>query len=158
MRKTLLCLLTGLAGCTAGTYAYTFDSTDPGAHNLTEPGARDSLEDADVKTELLVDPTNFRAIALDVTNKTDGPLQIQWDNITYINPDGTEGKLHPDSAVPPADPGAKIEARLVSFELPSQGAMAAAYNNQVFQLVVPMIVRGQPREYRYHLIAYTHKL
>jgi hypothetical protein len=40
---------------------------------------------------------------------------------------------------------------LQPFELPAVGAAARAFDGTTFEMVVPMLVRGQPREYRYHL-------
>jgi hypothetical protein len=135
-------LLLVAAGCGTASYAYRFDLTDPGARNLTRPGERDTLEDADVKAEILVDPTSFQAILLDVTNKTEQPLAVQWPGVSIVGPDGSQNPLRPDAPVPVVEPGAKVVARLVPFVLPSQGAAATAYDGTAFELVVPMLVRG----------------
>jgi hypothetical protein len=156
--RTLVLAACALAGCGVANYTYNFDLTDPGARNLTKPGERDAIEDADVKTEVLVDPTSFKAIALDVTNKTDVPVDVQWNAIAVVMPDHTQMPLHADAQLASVDPTAKVSARLIPFELPSQGAPAKAYDGATFELVVPMVVRGQPREYRYHLIARVTKL
>jgi hypothetical protein len=158
--KTLgtLLFLAALSGCGPTNYAYSFDLTDPGARNIQRPGQRDSIEDADVRAEILVDPTSFQAILLDITNKTDQLLSVNWNGVSVIGPDGSQTPLHPDSAAPTVEPGARLVSRLVPFVLPAQGPAAAAYNNATFELVVPMLVRGTPREYRYHLRAQTHTI
>jgi hypothetical protein len=156
MRKLALALL--VAGCAPANYAYNFDLTDPGAKNLTKPGERDVLEDADVKSEILVDPTSFQAILLDITNKTDAMLQVDWTRLVVIGPDKVETPIKPDAPLGAVEAGAKIVARLVPFALPATGAPAAAYDNSNFELVVPLIVRGQPREMRYHMNAKVKKL
>jgi hypothetical protein len=156
--KKLMGLLFLVGGCAPATYAYDFDMTDPGAKNLTKPGERDTMEDADVKTELLLDPTSFQAIALDLTNKTDSDLVVVWDQVTITGPEGSQTPIHPDGAVGAIQPGARLTTRLVPFQLPAQGQLAAAYDNTKFELVLPMSVRGQPREYRYKLVAHVHKL
>jgi hypothetical protein len=146
------------AACGPSNYAYSFDLTDPGARNLQRPGQRDVIEDADVRSEILVDPTSFQAILLDITNKTDQTLSVNWSAVSIIGPDGTQTPLHPDSAAPSVEPNARLVSRLVPFVLPSQGSPAAAYNNSTWELVVPMVIRGQPREYRYHLRAQVHTI
>jgi hypothetical protein len=156
--RNLIPLVLAVGGCAAGNYAYSFDLTNPGAHNLTKPGERDTLEDADVKAEILVDPTSFQAILLDVTNKTEVPLQVQWDQISMVAPDHTQMPLHPDGGLGAVEPTARVTARLVSFTLPSQGEAAKAYDNTDWQLVVPMLVRGSPTEKRYTMHARTNKL
>jgi hypothetical protein len=158
MRNLLLVVGLAASGCAPANYVYSFDLTDPGAKNLIKPGERDTLEDADVKSELLLDPTSFQAILLDVTNKTDALLEVAWDHIVWIGPDKTETPIHPDGSLGQVEPGAKVVARLVPFSLPGQGPAAASYDNTSFELVVPMGVRGQPREYRYHLNAKVKKL
>src|SRR5579883_386911 len=104
MRTILLAALLG-AGCAPSSYYYSFDLTDPGAQNLTKPGHRDTIEDADVKSEVLVDPTTFQAVALDVTNKTDQTLQVQWNQIVMVAPDGSQVQLHPDAQLGWVEPG-----------------------------------------------------
>jgi hypothetical protein len=158
---TLLPLLALAAGCVDGNYYYSFDLTDPGARNVTRPGQRDTLEDADIKAEILVDPTSFQAILLDVTNKTDVPLQINWAGIFVVGPmeqGAPQAQVQPDAPLPPVEPGAKAVARLVPFSLPPSGRLAAAYDGSTYQLVVPMFVRNQQREYRYHFIVHTKKI
>ncbi len=160
MRRTrvLPLLALALAACADATYAYSFDLTDPGAKNLTRPGERDVLEDADVRSELLVDPTSFQAILLDLTNKTDADLYVAWDQIAVVGPDGMQTPLHPDTQLGAVQPGAKVVARLITFQLPATGKLAAAYDGAKFELVVPMTVRGAQRELRYHFLAHTNKL
>jgi hypothetical protein len=156
--RILALSLFAVAGCAAGNYAYSFDLTNPGAHNLTKPGERDTLEDADVKAEILVDPTSFQAILLDLTNKTEVPLQVQWDQISMIAPDHTQMPLRPDGGLGAVEPTARVTARLVPFTLPSQGEAAKAYDDSTWELVVPMLVRGSPTEKRYMLKARANKL
>jgi len=145
-------------GCAPASYVYNFDLTDPGARNLTKPGERDTLEDADLKSEILVDPTSFQAVLLDLTNKTEQPLQVAWDQVSITGPDGTQSPLRPDVGAGAIEPGAKLVVRLIPFALPSTGKLAAAYDGSTFELVVPVWVRGQARTLRYHLIAHTAKL
>jgi hypothetical protein len=145
-------------GCAIANYAYSFDLTNPGAVNLVKPGQRDTLEDADIKAEILVDPTSFQAVALDITNKTEVPMQVQWGQISMVAPDQSQTPLQPDTQLGEIEPGAKVAARLVPFVLPGQGPAAAAYNNTNFELVVPVVVRGAPREMRYAMHVNVTKL
>lgn len=156
--RSLACLLVLGSGCAVANYAYSFDLTNPGAHNLQKPGERDTLDDADVHSEILVDATSFQAVLLDLTNKTDAPLQVAWDQISIIGPDHAQNPLRPDGALGAVEPGAKVTARLVPFSLPAQGDAAKAYDNTDFELVVPMTVRGTPTEKRYQLHARANKL
>src|SRR5437016_1803415 len=128
MKTFFLWPLPLLVGCASGTYTFSFDVTDPGA------------------------------IMFDVTNKTDVPLVVQWGAISIINPDRTQLPLHPDQGLGAIEPGAKLSSRLVAFVLPSEGAAAKAYDNTDFELVVPVIVRGIPRELRYHMHARATKI
>ncbi len=154
-----LVLFTALAaGCAPATYTYSFDLTDPGARNVQKPGQHDVLEDNDLKSEILVDPTSFQAVMFKLTNKTDADVMVQWNAISMVAPDRSQQPLAPDNGLGPVEPGASVSARLVPFMLPSQGPAAAAYDGQVFELVVPAMVRGQPRELRFHLIAHAIKL
>jgi len=157
--KRLICIALLASGCaTTANYVYSFDLTDPGARNVSKPGERDVLEDADIKSEILVDPTSFRAILLDITNKTEAPLDIGWGQISLIGPDKTAIPIHPDQRLGPIEPGTRAVARLIDFALPAQGPAAAGYDQSTFELIVPMVVRGVPREVRYHLIARVQKL
>ncbi len=153
-----LVLLSVLAGCAPATYLYSFDLTDPGATNYKDFRRPDSLEDADVKAEIRLDPTEFKAIALDVTNKTEVPLQVQWSTVAVIAPDRSQRSVAPAQQIGEVEPGAKVTSLLVPFELPAVGPEAKAYDNTDFMVVVPMVVRGQPREYRYHLHVTLKKL
>jgi hypothetical protein len=148
-----------VAGCAPANYYYSFDLTNAGAHNLSKPGERDVLDDAELKSEILVDPTSFQAVVLDLTNKTEAPIQVGWDHIAIVGPDRRELPLRPDAPMPTTvEPGAQLMARLVQFALPPSGAAARAYDNTDFQLVVPMVVRGTPTERRYALHVRLTKL
>ena len=65
--------------------------------------------------------------------------------------------MKPDADLGWVQPGTKVNARLVPFQLPSVGAAAVAYDQAKFILVVPAVVRGNQKEYRYHLIAQAIK-
>jgi len=146
------------AGCAPAKYYYNFDVTDPGAKNLTKPGERDVLEDPDLRAEVLVDPTSFQSILLIITNLTPEPMTVQWHQIAVIGPDRIARPLRPDVGIGRIEPYTKARARLIPFELPDVGNAAEGYDKQPFELVVPLQVRGQPRDFRVHLLAHAVKL
>jgi hypothetical protein len=152
-----LALLLLACACVAPTYTYSFDLTDPGAHNLPKPSDRDSIEDADLRSEVLLDPVNFQAVLLDLTNKTGDELSIDWRRVAMVMPDHLQLELHPDGPVAPIQPGGRVVVRLVTFTLPTVGDSAARLDNQDFELVLPLMVRGVPREQRYHLRSHAIK-
>jgi hypothetical protein len=159
MRVAIACACLALAGCAPANYYYSFDLTNAGAHNVQKPGERDVLDDPDVKSEILVDPTSFQAVLLDLTNKTDAPIQVGWDQISIVGPDHTQRPLKPDSPMPPTvEPSAQLMARLTPFALPPSGSAARVYDNSDFELVVPMTVRGAPTERRYTMRVHLTKL
>ena len=157
---SLVCLAwVCLAGaCAPANYLFGFDLTDPGAKNFPDFRRPDILEDADVKVEIRPDPTEFKAVAFDITNKTDAPITVQWDGISIVGADRQQRSLKPNAPVGDIEPGARLSAVLTPFELPSVGDAAKFYDNTDFELVVPMMVRGQPREARYHLHVKLQKI
>jgi hypothetical protein len=158
MRMLLAVLVVAGSSCAPAKYFYNFDVTDPGAKNLTKPGERDVIEDPDLRAELLVDPTSFQAILLMITNTTAEPMVVHWHRISVIGPDRVSRPLQPDVRVGRIEPYTKVRARLIPFELPDVGSAAASFDNQPFELVVPLEVRGQPRDFRIHLLAHAVKL
>ena len=95
---------------------------------------------------------------LDIINKTNDLILVDWNNIVLITPEGNQIPLRPDQMEGPIQPTARSSARLVTFSLPTRGGAASQYDNQVFQLVVPMQVHGALREYRYHMLAHAQSL
>jgi hypothetical protein len=67
---------------------------------------------------------------------------VQWQLISMVGPDRTQIALRSDAPLGAVEPGAKLSALLVPFELPSVGPTAKAYDGSDFELVVPMVVRG----------------
>lgn len=153
-----LLLVGAAAGCAPANYLYGFDLTDPGARNFADFRRPDALEDPDVIVELRLDPTEFKAVALDITNKTDAPLAIAWDQISIIGPDRSQVILRPTAPQPAIEPGARVSTQLLPFELPAQGPAAKAYDGTTFELVIPLVARGVARENRYHLRARLQKI
>jgi hypothetical protein len=58
-----------LCACANTHYLYDFDLTDPGARNYKDFRRPDILEDADLKAEVRCDPTEFKAVAFDLTTR-----------------------------------------------------------------------------------------
>jgi hypothetical protein len=156
--KALALLPLIAAGCAPTNYYYSFDLTNPGAQNLSKPGERDTLEDSNVKAEILVDPTTFRAIALDLKNKTNQVMEVQWTQIKMIAPDGSSLPVQPDAALGVVLRGYKVSSRLVPYSLPASGDAAAAYDNMHFELDVPLVILGQPKLYQFQMIVHMQKL
>jgi hypothetical protein len=156
MRVLPLALL--LIGCAPAQYLYQFDLTDPGAVNYKDFRRPDVIEDGDVRVEIRVDPTEFKAIALEITNKTETELAVNWGGIFVVDPMHQQtqlGSTNPERVIMPT---AKIITQLTPFSLPDIGPAAKMYDGTDFEFVVPMIVRGSPREYRYHLHVTLKKL
>jgi hypothetical protein len=157
MAQTLgLLVLLASVGC-ASRYAYTFQLTDPGAHHATSAGESDAIEDADLKAEILVDPT-ADALVLDLTNKTDQVLQIDWAKIAIARPSGNTTTLRPDVDLGWLLPGAHTAAKLFPIALPRSGRAAVANEGRAFRLSVPAIVRREVRVYHFTLVAHVREL
>lgn len=164
MRTSVTRLITGVAllvvsaGCTPATYYYNFDITDPGARNLTKPGERDVYDTPEFRAELLVDPANFESVLLVLTNYTTAPIEVGWGQVTIVGPDQIAHTIRPDDTVARLEPNTKVRARLITFALPTLGAAASSYDQAMFELVVPMTVKGKPQDLRLHLRAHATKL
>ena len=141
-----------VAGC-ASPYAYSFRWVDPDVRVAAD--GTEVREDADVKAVLRVDAP---AVRLDLTNKTDEVLQVQWDEISLARPDGQRAVLRPDVDLGWIPPGATTAARLVPLVVPRDGPRARAYQDGQFALEVPVTVRREPRRYRFTLIASVREL
>ncbi|MFO0594923.1 MAG: hypothetical protein U0228_06455 [Myxococcaceae bacterium] len=146
------------SGCTPASYYYNFDITDPGARNLTKPGERDVYDTPEYRAELLVDPANFESVLLVLTNYTTQPIEVQWSQVTIVGPDQIAHTIHPDDVVARLEPNTKVRARLITFSLPTLGAAATSYDQAMFELLVPMWVKGKQQDLRMHLRAHAMKL
>ena|ERR1700690_1705583 len=148
-----------LAGC-ASHYAYTFHVTDPGARPSAKPGDPETVEDADVRADLIVDP-KAEAIVLTLLNKTDQILAVEWNDIRLTRTDGRVSAvttLRPDVDLGWLQPGASLAAHLFPLALPRSGEAAAAYEGRHFDLQVPLIVRRETKLYHYALVAHVKEL
>lgn len=146
LRLAPLAVLIASAAC-ATPYRYSFQLADEGA-----------LEDADVRAEVRVDPTGQRAVLLDLTNKTDQVVQVAWTRIAMTRQDGLKTTLRPDVDLGWIAPGGRQAARLIPFALPPSGDAALALKGQLFELEVPLIVRREPKTYRYTFRVELQKL
>ena len=153
---TVVVLLTSV-GC-ATPYAYSFRLENPGARPAVAPELRDTVDDSDIRAQLFVDPTGARAVFLDLTNKTDQVLQVEWAKIVMKRSDGSSTSLRPETDLGWIVPGATTSTRLLPFALPSAGDQAAGYQGNHFELAVPMIVRRERRLYRYSFAVVVRKM
>jgi len=135
-------VLAALAGC-ATPYAYHFQLAEAPAP------AGDTFEDAVVKARLRVDGD---AIKLDLTNKTDEVMQVQWSKIKLDRGDGTTTALHAASDLGWITPGASAQADLVPVAFPREGDAALAYQNRRIELAVPVIAKREPSTYHFHFV------
>jgi hypothetical protein len=149
-------VLLAFAGC-ATPYAYDFHLTDPGVHPAVKPGGAETVEDQDVSAEIRVDVT-AAAVLLDITNKTDEVVQVEWAAITLTRSDGRVTSLRPDVDLGWIQPHATVATRLFPIALPHSGSEAAAYEGQRFHLNLPAVVRREQRLYHYALSAHVRKL
>jgi hypothetical protein len=149
-------VLLASAGC-ASQYAYDFHLTNPGVHPAATLGGAEMVEDADVRAEILVDVA-AGAVLLDITNKTDEVLQVEWAAITLTSSDERVTSLRPDVDLGWIQPHATVAARLLVIAFPRSGSEAAAYQGQRFQLNLPVVVRRAPTLYHYALSAHVREL
>ena len=146
MRRILVGLAV-LAGC-ASSYAYRFDWTDPAPNGTFADGA----------IEATVALGSDGAIALDLANKTDDLVQVEWNKVAIDRGDGTVTTLRPNVDAGWIAPGARVQVQLVPFVLPHSGDAAARYEQRKLELVVPAIVKREPRTYRFHFTAHVKEL
>ena len=106
-------LLLGFAGC-ASQYAYDFHLTEPGVHPAVKPGGAETVEDQDIRAEVLVDVA-AAAVLLDLTNKTDEVLEVEWAAITLTRSDGRVTSLRPDVDLGWIQPHTTVATRLFAI-------------------------------------------
>lgn len=141
-----------VAGC-ATPYAYTFQWVDPDVRVAAD--GTEVREDADVKAAVRVDGA---AVLLDLTNKTDEVLQVDWSAISLAHPDGYHAALRPDVDLGWIPPGATTAARLLPIVVPRDSSRALAYQHREFALEVPVTIRREPKRYHFTLVASVRKL
>jgi len=93
-----------------------------------------------------------------VSNKTDASLEINRGGVAVVGPDGAQTQLRPQNYAPAIEPGARLSTVLGPFQLPSVDDAAKINDGAVFELVVPMVLRGTTREYRVHMRAKLKKI
>jgi hypothetical protein len=142
VQRLLIVALATCAGC-ATPYAYHFQLAE------TPVPAGDTFEDALVKARLRVDGD---AIKLDLTNKTDEVMQVQWSKIKLDRGDGTTTALHAAADLGWITPGASAQADLVPVAFPHEGDAALAYQNRRIELAVPVIAKREPSTYHFHFV------
>jgi len=157
MNRLAAGVLLTTVGC-ATPYTYSFHLENPGARTSQQPKSSETLEDADVRAEILVDPTQARAVRLELTNRTDQVLQVAWTQIAMNRFEGGATSLRPQMDLGWILPGATASTSLVPFSLPPTGDEAAGYQGNHFELVVPMIIRRESRSYRYSFTVGVRKI
>jgi hypothetical protein len=140
--RSSVCVLFAFAAC-AHSYAYTFQAP--------------AVADADLDAQILVD-ANADAVHVELTNKTDQVLQIEWADIVIHAPDGRTTGLRPDIDLGWIDPGATVTATLFPLAVPRRGDAAAANEGRRFRLDVPAIVRRESKVYSFTLTAHVREL
>ncbi|MGE5184623.1 MAG: hypothetical protein ACM31C_21275 [Acidobacteriota bacterium] len=141
-RASRLLLIAACAGCTPR-YAYTFD--------------RMPVPDPDVGADLVVDPATA-TLGLALTNRTDQVVQVGWTDIAIAGDSGPPLPLHPNADLGWIAPGATVHAQLFPLALPREGAAAVAYEGRHLDVTVPVIVRREPRQIHYTLVAHVREL
>ena len=148
-------VMLGAVGC-ATSYAYRFEPAS-GGDSSAAPG-HDGLvvlDDAAVLAEVQMSED---AVDLRLTNRTDDVLQVAWSKVVLERGNGTRTALHPEADLGWAPAGATLATRLVPFVLPRSGSRAAGYEGRLLALVVPVVVRHEPRVLRFELIAHVRPL
>ncbi|HEX4450265.1 MAG TPA: hypothetical protein VH143_05295 [Kofleriaceae bacterium] len=139
----LVWILALVAGC-ATSYSYRFD---PVAN-----GSASAFEDDAIKADLHVADDSLQ---LDLQNKTDQILQVEWNKISLDRGDGTTTRLHPASDLGWVEPGNTAVAQLVPVAFPQTGSAAAAYQGRTLELAVPMVVRHESKTYRFAVLVHV---
>jgi hypothetical protein len=128
-----------VAGC-ATTYAYHFDV------------AATALEDDSIKAAVQF---TDGGVQLQLQNKTDQIVQVEWNKISLDRGDGTTTRLHPSVDLGWIEPSNTAVATLVPLAFPQTGSPAAAYEGRTLQLAVPMVVRHESKTYRYLVVVHV---
>src|ERR1043165_1295311 len=98
------------------------------------------------------------AVLLDLTNKTDEVLQVDWSAISLAHPDGYHAALRPDVDLGWIPPGATTAARLLPIVVPRDSSRALTSQHREFALEVPVTIRREPKRYHFTLVASVRKL
>ncbi len=145
------------------------------AFAMVKPSTSGTLEHSDQFVEIAFSVPGNRQVAFTLRNKTDEPIEIPWDRVSFVGPDGTASKVvhqgvryadseksHPPSVIPP---GAKLEdfvypADLVSWSgkewrtpaLFPDAPRAAIYKGRTFSVFLPMVVNGATKNYNFAFV------
>jgi hypothetical protein len=138
MAMRVVWMLVLVAGC-GTSYTYRFDPV---------ANAQDDAVKADVRVA-------DDSIELDLQNKTDQVLQVEWNKISLDRGDGTTTRLHPSSDLGWVEPGSTAVAQLVPVAFPQTGSAAAAYQGRTLELSVPVVVRHESKTYRFGVLVHV---
>jgi hypothetical protein len=139
-------------GC-ATPYAYQFQPADPAPGGANTPSDRDVVEDEGLRAEVQIVEG---AVLAQFTNKGTDPIQIDWKKILLDRGDGTRSSLRPEADVGWVTAGGTLPVRLVPFTVPHSSQHAKEYAERKLELVVPMVVKNEPKTYAFHFVVHVH--
>lgn len=172
-----------------GKFDITYDSGTYPAHYvfvMTKPAANESLafEDDSIDVSFTIPstitrsfserlkPTTSSLISFSLKNKTDNPIKVDWNAISYVDPSGTAHKVmhdgirfserdspHPASTIPPM-------AKLADFVYPTDAVLrsgtdwetpkllpnfplAASLKGKSFSIFMPLEIGGATKNYNF---------
>ena len=149
------------------TYRYIFTMTKPAASDIG------IYEDANIKAEFALSKSRF---GFALSNKTDGPIRVDWNQIAYVDPLGdshkvihegvrymTRNETLPPSVVPP---GARISDVIVPSDLvslrsiggwevaeplpgPEVGLKVLKLKGKTISFFIPLDIDGSVKNYNF---------
>ena len=98
------------------------------------------------------------AAIVELTNKTDDVIAVDWTKIVFDLGRGIIDTPRPDIDLGWVAVGATLTARLAPIPLPQSSKGVAPYRLGHVELDMPMIIRHQPRVYRFHFTTTVSQL
>lgn len=106
--------------------------------------ASSALDEADVKTNVSLEPAGPGRIWVRVSNGTDQLVQVDWRQVTLVDPHGTVTMPRPSVDLGWVKPGEVQVAELTPLSLPDSAPDADAYQGMHFTLRLPMVIHSEP--------------
>jgi hypothetical protein len=158
-----------------GKFEITFDDGQYPAiyrFSLTKPAASPTLEHEDATVQIKFSIPENKQVAFTLKNKTDNPIKVDWDQVSYVDPEGKSHKamhqgirfIERDRSQSPTTipPGATLE----DFVYPSDAVTmignewstpmlfpaapkAAAFKGKSFSVFMPLEVNGATKNYNF---------
>jgi len=150
-----------------------FDATYPVDYDfaMTEPEESQSLSFQDDAVAIEFDISEER-IAFNLENKSSQPIQIDWNQVSYVDPDGSSNKVmhkgvkyaNKDESLAPTTvpPNASIEDFILPTDLLVRtsdgwtegslfpdGSESEAYDGQTFSLFMPLEIGEETQNYNF---------